>query len=162
MNNNIPNSQEQFPISDNDLKIKYSIKDPIPSDWEKIDSEVTDNLSIFYTGKMPYMAKDVKFFPAALPADGTIDMVLTDNRTPIHKITPILLSLDKGTHVLEPEVIHSKVLAYRLIPKIENTVISVDGENFPLEPLQVEVIPGLLKTLLRNGSYVDTEFDSMG
>lgn len=162
MNNNIPNPQEQFPISDNDLKIKYSIKDPIPSDWEKIDSEVTDNLSIFYTGKMPYMAKDVKFFPAALPADGTIDMVLTDNRTPIHKITPILLSLDKGTHVLEPEVIHSKVLAYRLIPKIENTVISVDGENFPLEPLQVEVIPGLLKTLLRNGSYVDTEFDSMG
>ncbi|CAL9736753.1 sphingoid long chain base kinase 4 [Monosporozyma servazzii] len=160
-NNNSAFVQEKFPIKDTDLDIKYSIKDPIPSDWEKIDSEVTDNLSIFYTGKMPYIAKDVKFFPAALPADGTIDMILTDTRTPLHKITPILLSLDKGTHVLEPEVIHSKITAYKLIPKIKNTVISVDGEHFPLEPLQVEIIPGLLKTLLRNGSYIDTEFDAM-
>lgn len=160
-NNNSSLLQEDFPLTDADLNIKYSIKDPIPSDWEKIDSKITDNLSIFYTGKMPYIAKDVKFFPAALPADGTIDMILTDTRTPLHKITPILLSLDKGTHVLEPEVIHSKVIAYKLIPKIKNTVISVDGEHFPLEPLQVEIIPGLLKTLLRNGSYVDTEFDAM-
>ncbi|KAK5778874.1 hypothetical protein RI543_003801 [Arxiozyma heterogenica] len=152
--------QTESPFEEKDFHLKYSIKDQIPDDWEKIDSNITDNLSIFYTGKMPYMAKDVKFFPAALPADGTIDMILTDTRTPIHKITPILLSLDKGTHVHEPEVIHWKVLAYRLVPKIDNTVISVDGENFPLEPLQVEVIPGLLKTLLRNGSYVDTEFDS--
>ena len=143
-----------------DFNLKYSIKDPVPDDWERIDPNITDNLSIFYTGKMPYMAKDAKFFPAALPADGTIDMILTDTRTPIHKITPILLSLDKGTHVCEPEVVHSKILAYRLVPKIDNTVISVDGESFPPEPLQVEIIPGLLKTLLRNGSYVDTEFDS--
>ena len=137
-------SSSQNNLQDTDFNLKYSIKDPVPDDWERIDSDITDNLSIFYTGKMPYMAKDAKFFPAALPADGTIDMILTDTRTPLHKITSILLSVEKGTHVRRPEVIHSKVLAYRLVPRIDDSVISVDGEYFPLEPLQVEVIPGLL------------------
>ena len=42
-----------------------------------------------------------------------------------------------------------------------NGLYSIDGEKFPLEPLQVEVMPKLLKTLLRDGRFVDTEFDSM-
>ena len=126
-----------------------------------MDSELTDNLTIFYTGKMPYIAKDTKFFPAALPADGTIDLVITDARIPVTRMTPILLSLDKGSHVLEPEVIHSKILAYKIIPKVESGLFSVDGEKFPLEPLQVEIMPMLCKTLLRNGRYIDTEFESM-
>lgn len=149
------------PLSEDSFKLKYPYEKPLPNDWEKIDSNITESLSIFYTGKMPYISDNTKFFPAALPADGTIDMVITDTRTPVTRMTPILLSLDKGSHVLQPEVIHSKILAYKMIPKIENSVISVDGENFPLEPIQVEVMPGLVKTLLRNGCYVDTQFDSM-
>lgn len=148
-------------ITEDSFKLKYNLDDNIPSDWEKVDTDITNNLQIFYTGKMPYMANETKFFPAALPSDGTFDMVITDSRTPLTKITPILLSLDKGTHVLQPEVIHAKVLAYRLVPKIENGLFSVDGENFPLETLQVEILPGLVKTLLVDGSYIDSEFDSM-
>ncbi|CCK70532.1 sphinganine kinase LCB5 KNAG_0E02730 [Huiozyma naganishii CBS 8797] len=169
------------PVTEEMFKVKYPLKDGVPSDWEKIDSALTDNLGIFYTGKMPYVAADTKFFPAALPDDGAIDMVLTDSRTPFTRMVPILLALDKGSHVLQPEVIHCKILAYKLIPKLdmENTVdgatgrtssngkvsstglFSVDGEKFPLEPLQVEIIPRLCKMLLRNGSYVNTEFDGM-
>ncbi|QLQ82179.1 hypothetical protein HG537_0G04340 [Torulaspora globosa] len=148
-------------ITEKDFKLKYPLDDPVPADWERIDPNLTDNLGIFYTGKMPYIAADTKFFPAALPADGSMDLVITDARTPVTRMAPILLGLDKGSHVLQPEVIHSKILAYRLVPKITNSLFSVDGEKFPLEPLQVEVMPRLCKTLLRNGSYVDTDFDSM-
>lgn len=162
-NNNNKTKNELSPnfLTGDNFKLKYPMTEPVPSDWEKMDSELTDNLTIFYTGKMPYIAKDTKFFPAALPADGTIDLVITDARIPVTKMTPILLSLDKGSHVLEPEVIHSKILAYKIIPKVKSGLFSVDGEKFPLEPLQVEVMPMLCKTLLRNGRYIDTEFESM-
>lgn len=148
-------------ITESSFKLKYPYENGVPEDWEKMDSDITDNLGIFYTGKMPYIAADTKFFPAALPADGTMDLVVTDARTPVTRMAPILLALDRGSHVLQPEVVHSKILAYKLVPKITNSLFSVDGEKFPLEPLQVEIMPRLCKTVLRNGSYVDTEFDSM-
>ena len=148
-------------ITEADFKLKYPFDEGVPEDWERIDPKISNNLGIFYTGNMPYIAADTKFFPAALPSDGTMDMVITDARTAVTRMVPILLALDKGTHVLQPEVLHSKVLAYKLVPKVSSSVFSVDGEKFPLEPLQVEVLPSLCKTLLRNGRFVETEFDSM-
>ncbi|CCE63730.1 hypothetical protein TPHA_0F02490 [Tetrapisispora phaffii CBS 4417] len=148
-------------ITEENFKLKYPYQEGIPSDWERVSPELTKNLGIFYTGKMPYIAADIKFFPAALPTDGAIDMVLTDGRTAVTRMVPILLALDKGSHVLQPEVIHSKVLAYRIVPKGNNTLFSVDGEKFPNEPLQAEVLPRLCKVLLRNGSFVETAFNNM-
>lgn len=174
-------------VTESDFEVKYKYEDGVPEDWERIDPNITNNLGIFYSGKMPYVAADTKFFPAALPADGCMDMVITDSRTPVTRMVPILLALDKGSHVLQPEVLHSKIVAYKLIPKKSdkeiqtssskettpdsddsyedysspNGLYSIDGEKFPLEPLQVEIIPKLCKTLLRNGKYVDTQFDKM-
>jgi len=174
-------------VTESDFQLKYKFENGVPDDWERIDPHVTNNLGIFYSGKMPYVAADTKFFPAALPSDGCMDMVITDSRTPFTRMVPILLALDKGSHVLQPEVLHSKILAYRLIPKNSdkeissnsyregtpdsadnfddisspNGLYSIDGEKFPLEPLQVEIMPKLCKTLLRDGKYVDTQFDKM-
>lgn len=148
-------------LQEDDFKIKYPLEDGIPDDWERLDPVITQNLGLFYTGKMPYVAADTKFFPAALPSDGAMDMVATDGRTSLTRMASILLALDKGSHVLQPEVQHSKILAYKLIPKQKVGFYSVDGEKFPLKPLQVEILPRLCKTLLRNGSFVDTDFDSM-
>lgn len=152
---------DDITITDDSFKLRWPFEDDVPSDWERIDPELTRNTGIFYTGKMPYIAPDTKFFPAALPDDGTMDFVLTDGRTPLTRIAPILMSLNRGSHVLQPEVEHSKILAFRLVPYAKNSVISVDGENFPYETLQVEVLPKLVKTLLKNGSYVETDFESM-
>lgn len=161
-NERVPNSRCKDPleytVTEGDFELKYPLRDGIPDDWERLNPEITENLNIFYTGKMPYISADTNFFPAALPSDGTFDLIITDVRTPITKITPILLSLDKGSHVLHPEVIHSKITAYKMIPKISDSIISVDGERFPVEPLQVEIMPKLCKTLLRNGCYVDSKF----
>lgn len=149
---------KKLKISEETYKLEYDPSGPIPDDWEQIDQDLADNLGIFYTGKMPYISKDVQFFPAALPNDGTFDLVITDARTSITRMAPTLLSLDQGSHVLQPEVQHSKILAYRLKPKLTHGYLSVDGESYPFEQIQVEILPGAAKTLLRNGSYVETNF----
>lgn len=149
---------ENNKITKETYDLQYDPNGPIPDDWEIVDQDLADNLGIFYTGKMPYIAKDVQFFPAALPNDGTFDLVITDARTSITRMAPTLLSLDQGSHVLQPEVQHSKILAYRLTPKLSHGYLSVDGESYPFKQIQVEVLPGAAKTLLKNGTYVETNF----
>ncbi|CCH45080.1 Sphingoid long chain base kinase [Wickerhamomyces ciferrii] len=151
-------STKDIQITEDTYNLKYDPNGPIPDDWEEIDKDLSENLGIFYTGKMPYIAKDVQFFPAALPNDGTFDLVITDARTSIARMAPTLLSLDQGSHVLQPEVQHSKIIAYRLTPKQQHGYLSVDGESYPFETIQVEILPGAAKTLLRNGTYVETNF----
>lgn len=161
-NRTVDFQQQQFnTLKDEDFNLRFPFSKSTAEDWEKVDTDLTSNISIFYAGKMPYIATNTEFFPAALPDDGTIDLILTDTRTSISKTARILLSLDKGTHALQPEVVYSKVVAYKLIPKVKKSMLYIDGENFPFEPLQVEILPRLCKTLSFNSSYVDTGFESM-
>lgn len=159
--------QEFRTLSDNDLLPKYHLSDtdvnelPDPS-WCLLDSSITKNLNIFYGGKMPYIAPDTKFFPAAIHNDAFIDLVISDSKTSISRMASILLNLDKGHHVIQPEVTHLKVKAFRLIPHVSKTVLSVDGEKFPLEPLQCEVLPKVCKmVLMEQGGFKETGFESM-
>ncbi|CEP24544.1 LCB4 [Cyberlindnera jadinii] len=140
-------------ITEETLTLKYNADSPIPDDWERLERDFCDNIEVFYTGKMPYISHDVNFFPAALPNDGSFDLIMMDSRTPITRQTPILLSLDSGKHVHAPEVQHAKVLAYRLTPKFTGGLLSIDGERFPFEETQVEVLPGAAKTLMKNGIF---------
>ncbi|QPG73668.1 hypothetical protein FOA43_000981 [Brettanomyces nanus] len=129
--------------------------------WEKLDDELCSNMGLLYSGKMPYVSKDTNFFPAALPHDGSMDIVVTDVRAGFFKTVDALLSLDKGLHVWTEEVTHSKVEAFRVIPRAKPgqlPFISVDGENFPFQPFQVEIMRGLMKTVMRDGSYTETGF----
>lgn len=144
------------------LKLKGpSMSEQPPGDWHKLD---TSTLSILYVGNMPYVLSGVQFFPAALPNDGAMDMVMMNTKTPFFTMAKILTSVDKGAHVHSAEVHHAKISAYRLVPKIspDNHYISVDGESFPFEPFQVEIMPGTMTGLLRNGAFVDTCFTEMG
>jgi sphingosine kinase len=151
-------NEEVDEVLESNLKLRYDPNGPIPEDWENVNQDFADNIGIFYTGAMPYVSKDVQFFPAALPNDGSFDLVMMDGRTSLTRQTPILLSLESGKHVTAPEVQHSKVLAYRLTPKYSDGLLSVDGERYPLKPLQVEVLPKAAKTLMKNGTYVETNF----
>ena len=160
----VPREENEHKITENDFHMQYTMENTstLPDGWEQINPDITENLQIFYTGKMPYVSADTNFFPTALPNDGTIDLVITDSRTPFSRMSSILLNLDKGSHVLQPEVVHAKVTAYKLVPRpLKKSVISVDGERFPVEPLLVEVMPRLVKTLLRDGNFIDTEFESI-
>lgn len=153
-------------LCENDFELKYhsffkrsKSFNSLPDDWEVYDKDTTNNMRIFYAGKMPYIASTTNFFPAALPSDGAIDLVVFDSRSNFFSTANALLSLDKGTHVCEDCVEHTKVEAFRFIPKGDkNCFISVDGEWFPNEAFQVEILKGILRTILWEGEFTSTGF----
>lgn len=149
-------------VTEDSFRLQYPpLEQAPPSTWEKVPSSITDKLNIFYVGNMPYMLNDAQFFPAALPDDGHMDLVLTETSTPFFTMAKILMSVDNGRHVHSDQVHHAKITAYRLVPRVKDALehfISVDGENFPFEPLQVEVLPGLLTVMLQKGAFVETSF----
>lgn len=139
------------------------LESPPPTNWVKIDDALTSKLNIFYIGKMPYVSADTQFFPAALPNDGAMDLVITTTNSSVMSLAKILTLLDTGTHVDHDEVLHAKVKAYRLVPRIPKSdktkhYLSIDGEDFPFEPFQTEVFPSVLTILLQEGEYVETSF----
>ena len=159
--------QEFKQLNEKDMSPQYyldqsSVNDLPDSEWCYLDSQLTKNLNIFYGGKMPYIAPDCKFFPAAIHNDSFIDLVISDSKTSITRMASILLNLDKGDHVIQPEVTHLKVEAFRLIPHVAKSVISVDGEKFPLEPMQCEVLSKICKMVfMEQGGFKETGFEVM-
>lgn len=140
---------------------KYgTVNDPVPSDWSKIPD--CENLSILYAGKFPYVSSDVMMFPAALPTDGTMDFFMTkthDIKGP--SAVSMLLSLENGKHIECKGTEYAKILAYRLVPKNKTGYLSIDGEIFPHEAFQVEVLRStgcLLVPPSANGKFIETGY----
>ncbi|KAK9465382.1 ATP-NAD kinase-like domain-containing protein [Lipomyces arxii] len=127
-----------------------TINDPVPEDWKIIN---TSTLAIFYAGKMPWMSSDALFFPAALPRDGYVDLVLIDSAIPRLEVLSILLNVQEGKHFDSKQIHYYKVDAYRVTPKAHSGFISIDGEKFDFTPFQVEVHPSLGTVLSRTGFY---------
>ncbi|TID12974.1 hypothetical protein CANINC_005073 [Pichia inconspicua] len=158
--------KKEEPITEENFKLHYyddfkesARMENLPAGWEVYDSNVTLNNRIFYAGKMPYIAASTNFFPAALPTDGSIDLIVFDSRSKFLSTANALMSLDKGTHVWEDGVKHFKVEAFRLIPKSsKKCFISVDGEWFPYEPFQVEILNKVLRTILWDDEFTVTGY----
>jgi sphingosine kinase len=137
-------------------KPKYgTVNDPTPQDWVHLKK---DELSIFYVGNMPYVSADALFFPGALPNDGFMDMIILDSSVGRIKCLDILLQVEEGKHVHSDRLEYSKIEAYRVVPKIRKGYLSVDGESFPIEPFQVEILPGAGCFLSSTGKYFVVDF----
>ena len=76
--------RKQDKVDDDSFKLSGSpLEQEPPNDWYQVSSAITDNINIFYVGKMPYISNDVQFFPAALPNDGAMDMIVTHTNMPL-------------------------------------------------------------------------------
>ncbi|KAI9775651.1 MAG: sphinganine kinase lcb4 [Geoglossum umbratile] len=130
------------------------VGDELPEGWELVPY---DTLGNFYVGNMAYMAPNANFFPAALPNDGTIDLVCIDGH--ISRITALksLAAVESGTFYDMEHVSYRKVLGFRIIPRDQKTgYISIDGEKVPFEPFQAEIHPGLGTVLSKSGHVYET------
>lgn len=99
------------------------------------------------------MTADANFFPATLPHDGLMDLVMIDGKVSPIRAIKLQTSVEKGRFFENPLVSYRKVSAYRIVPR--NGVrgyVSIDGERAPFEPFQAEVHRGLGRTLSTNGS----------
>jgi sphingosine kinase len=66
---------------------------------------------------MTIMAEAAPFFPAALPADGLLDLVTIDGLIGRIKAISSLLAVEKGTFFDMDHVNVRKISAYRIVPK---------------------------------------------
>ena len=130
--------------------LKYgTVDDELPSDWQTIS---TDTLSNFYAGNMAIMSADANIFPATVPNDGLIDIVTIDGAISRLRAISMMSAVENGGFFDYPEAVFRKVHAYRLTPRgSDHGYISVDGEEIPFQPFQVEVHPGLGTVLSKSG-----------
>ena len=127
-----------------------TVNDPLPGDWTPMQEYPT--LGNFYCGNMGYMTQDAPFFPASLPCDGMLDLVMIDGRVSRLKAVDLLLSVPKGTFFDNDCVSIRKISGVRVVPKYgslskkskdKKGCFAVDGESYPFEPFQIEVHKGL-------------------
>ena len=108
-----------------------TVNDELPEGWELIPQE---NLGNFYCGNMAFMSADANFFPACLPCDGLLDLIMINGDIPRKRALQMLLAVQEGTLFDMPEVSVRKISGYRLIPRQKEGYISIDGERIPFEP----------------------------
>lgn len=106
---------------------------------------------------MPFMAPDAKFFAAATPADGCMDLITVKSTIPITAAAKSLLDTDGDGFFENPNVTYQKLAAYRIIPRDQKEgYISVDGESIKFEPYQAEVHRGLCRVISKSGRFEAT------
>ena len=133
--------------------LKYgTINSPVPdpsTGWTPLTPD--PDLGNFYCGNMCFMAADAPFFPCSLPNDGLMDLVSISGTIPRHTAVASILHVGDNTFFQQPYNNYRKVSAYRVVPKFEGGVISIDGESIPFGAFQAEVHKGLGCVLSRNG-----------
>jgi sphingosine kinase len=137
-------------VSDDALPpLKYgTVSDPLPTGWTLTPYP---NLGNFYAGNMAYMTADSPAFATSLPADGMLDLMMVDGDISRMRALQLADEVGKGTLIDAPEVNYLKVSGYRIVPRLKEGYISIDGERIPFEGFQAEVHKGLGCVLSKSG-----------
>ena len=102
------------------------------------------------------MAEDAQFFPAAMPNDGLLDLVVLKGDTNRLEALRQLKALRENRFFSQESDDYRKILAYRVTPKHqESGYISIDGESVPFQPFQAEVHQGLGRVISKNGFFYE-------
>ncbi|KAJ3725910.1 ATP-NAD kinase-like domain-containing protein [Lentinula raphanica] len=127
----------------------------------KVGSNETEGWTTFsepllymYAGKGPYVARTFMAFPVSLPDDGLIDIAVQSTKN--FSRTGVLSSFDgapKGEIYWNDSLHYIKAEAYRVKPLSKKGYLSIDGESYPFEEFQVEVLPRLATLLSSHGHY---------
>ncbi|CAH0023073.1 unnamed protein product [Clonostachys rhizophaga] len=134
-------------------ELKYgTVEDKLPEDWELVSH---DNISNVYCGNMQFMSPGANFFPAALPADGCMDLITIPSDISWYTGIQTFLSIESGGFFDSPHVNYRKISGFRVTPRDqEDGYISIDGERVPFEPFQAEIHQGLGRVIAkRPGGY---------
>ncbi|KAJ4000735.1 ATP-NAD kinase-like domain-containing protein [Lentinula boryana] len=118
-------------------------------------------LLYLYAGKGPYVGRDLMAFPVSLPDDGLIDIVVQSTKN--FSRTDVLASFGgapKGELYWNDSLHYVKAEAYRIKPLSKKGYLSIDGESYPFEEFQVEVLPKLANLLSSHG-YYNASFDDV-
>ncbi|EKM55581.1 uncharacterized protein PHACADRAFT_256300 [Phanerochaete carnosa HHB-10118-sp] len=140
--------------ADTDLPpLKYSFGEQSGDGWIVFEKPVL----YLFGGKGPLVARDLMQFPMSLPDDGYVDLVIQEKLS--RKV--MLQAMDgaeRGKTYWMDTQHYFKAEAYRVEPLQNTSCLSVDGEEYPFEPFQVECHKGLATLLSPYGVY-NVKFD---
>ncbi|ODV92276.1 hypothetical protein CANCADRAFT_84475 [Tortispora caseinolytica NRRL Y-17796] len=120
------------------LRTDHFPQDTCPDGWHRIK---LDYMAFLYAGILPWMAIGAYIFPAAHPADGTVDISFADYRISFWKMVKLFLNIEAGKHYHLKDLTYLKAKAFRVTPLFDNASLVIDGEQYPLSPFTVEVLP---------------------
>lgn len=104
--------------------------------WVRMESE----FSVFWACNTAWAAYDAKPAPSATLHDGSWTLVLVREASR-YSMVNLLLSLETGEHISNPNVEIVQCRAFRLVPRSSSGNLSLDGEVVPFGPIQVWPCP---------------------
>jgi len=129
---------------------------PLTQAVDEKDGWITYDQPMLYisAGQGPYISRDLMQFPVSLPEDGFIDIAVQDLT---HRLDILKWVTDDigptGQTFWKDSQHYFKATAYRVRPQTSKGYVTVDGEAFPLEDFQVEVLKGLGTLMSPYGHY---------
>jgi sphingosine kinase len=84
------------------------LSEPVPKNW----TVVKDDISVFLTSKVPWLARGMLTHPYSMPNDGLIDMMLIKKGASIGNQLAVFGKVDKGTHVSSEIVSHCPLIEF--------------------------------------------------
>jgi len=127
---------------------------PLTQAVDEKDGWLTFDKPMLYicAGQGPYIGRDLMQLPVSLPDDGLIDIAIQElnSRGAMLKVVDIGAT---GQGFWLDSQHYFKATAYRIKPHTPTGYVVLDGESFPFEDFQVEVLKGRGTLLSPYGHY---------
>lgn len=115
---------------------------PLPNDFKAISGD----FNLIMIGNTSHCSSNAHTAPGAKPDDGYLHVSAVRNASR-WSLLKLLLKLDSDSWVQDPAVIRFKTKALRLEGLEKETILTLDGERIPAEPIQCRVHQAALKVL---------------
>ncbi|KAM7349551.1 sphingosine kinase 1 isoform 1-T3 [Cochliomyia hominivorax] len=125
------------------------LEQPLTEDWITEEGEYV----LVQAANTTHLATDCLFAPDSKLNDGIIYLVIIRAGITRSQLMQFLLNMSSGTHLSEAPTTHIQVIpvtAFRIEPKDEDGIITVDGERVGYGSIQAEIFPGLIKIMVPN------------
>lgn len=109
-----------------------------PGDWRAL----TGTFILVSASNLRWAAHDVQFAPAAVPADGAVDLLVIRGGASRAQLLQTFLALEAGTHLGAPWVEMYKVSAFMLRPAAPGGWLDLSGQTSAASDCVATVVPG--------------------
>ncbi|OZJ06779.1 hypothetical protein BZG36_00408 [Bifiguratus adelaidae] len=109
-----------------------ALSQPLPDDWLTIEGDI----KMFFTSKVPWIARDLLSHPCALPDDGLLDVLILGTDVTRADSLSLLPKFETGAHLDDPKLKYYKIRAFRFEPRMkpgQANYVAIDGEHAAME-----------------------------
>lgn len=124
-----------------------SLKETLPETWIVEDGEFVMIHAVYQS----HIGSDCYFSPESQLNDGTIYLVIIRGGISRYQLFNFLINMSSGSHLPTKNTDFIKVervVAFRLEPYENNSILTVDGERIECGSLQAKILPGSINVMV--------------